>query len=116
MIDIYTIEKPKNIYESIVFDLLCHTSHGDENDKYERFYEKGEWYKARLEFFGYSADSNNMEFRGCWVSHSNKSFGSRFAVSGNVYHTGKPYWTHFTKLFYDPIQLVRDKKIENLLL
>jgi hypothetical protein len=120
MIDIYKIEDPciKGHYaDKVVFDVLCHTSYGSIDDKDGKFWEKDKWYKASLEFHTPNKDTNNQEFRACWISFNDK-FGSRFSVLGNVYHSdsGKPYWPHFTKIFYCPVQLARDRKIEECLL
>lgn len=105
MIDIYTYDK------KCEFELLCHTSLGDPFDVHGRYYEKGKKYIATLEPRGICGKDSNYEvFTSMWVHHNNK-FGGRFAVVGNIYDNGKPYWDDFRKYFYCPIEKERKDKI-----
>ena len=106
--DIYTVKEPESMYQHIEFKLLCHTT-------LPNYYESGKWYNAKLEFFSPTPDTNNLEFRACWVYYA-PTFGNRFAVEGNVYwNNPKGSWPHFTKIFYDPRQENRDEKINTIL-
>jgi hypothetical protein len=103
-----------NIYTcktSISIRLKCHTSFGTETSTFE----VGEYYDASLEPRGISVDSNNKECILIWIVGLNPSYGCRFSVTGNIYHTGVPYWDHFTKYFECPVKESRDRKIDSLL-
>jgi len=93
--------------------LLCHTTLGDTNDPLGRFYLKGNEYKMNTEVTSVSPDTNNQECILCWIDQT-KGFGSRFAIKGNIYHDGKPYWPHFTEYFVCPIQRERDSKLNEI--
>ncbi len=104
-VNIYTTEEP------IQFLLKCHTSHGDPNDEHGRYYEAGKEYLCNLELHRPCDDTNNQKCTLCWIDY-NDGFGNRFAVVGNIYHSGEAYWPHFTKLFECPLTASRDEKIE----
>ena len=106
MIDIYN-EPTKTI------TVLCHTSLGDTNDKHGRFYLKGNEYKLGTEIIRVSEDTNWEDCILCWIDQT-KGFGSRFAVKGNIYHKGEPYWPHFTECFVCPIQRDRENKLNQI--
>lgn len=108
----------ENIYnckDRIQFKLLCKKSVGDKNDNNGRFFEKGKKYNTRLEPVSIRKDTNNERCTLIWVSY-NEGFGSRFTVLGNIYHSGKPIWGDFRKVFYCPLELEieRKKKITNI--
>lgn len=123
MIDIYN-QPAKTV------TVLCHTSLGDTNDKHGRFYLKGNEYKLSTEIttpyrLSDGPDTNNQECILCWISFNDEKFsfgidinyhyyGERFAVKGNIYHKGEPYWPHFTDYFVCPIQRERDNKLTEI--
>ena len=106
MIDIYN--KPEK-----TITILCHTTLGDTNDPLGRFYLKGNEYKMNTEVTSVSPNTNNQECILCWIDQT-KGFGSRFAIKGNIYHDGKPYWPHFTEYFVCPIQRERNNKLNQI--
>ncbi len=111
MVNIYTHRNEH------IFELTCHTQLGDINDKDGRFYLPGKVYKAKLEPIVTSNNTNNQPCTLVWVEMSDKfdKFGSRFAIVGNIYQQGKPYWDAFTKYFECPSIEKRDEKITQII-
>jgi rubredoxin len=93
--------------------LMCHTSKGDPNDKYGKYFEAGKEYRMGTEIVKPSRDTNNQECILCWIEF-NVGFGSRFAVKGNVSHDEKAYWPDFKDHFICPVARVRKEQLEKL--
>lgn len=93
--------------------VMCHTSNGDHLDIDGRFYEKGKEYRMSTEIIKPTPDTNNQECILCWIDF-NEFFGNRFAVKGNVYHKGEPYWPDFRDYFVCPLARERNDKLERL--
>jgi hypothetical protein len=93
--------------------VLCHTALGNPNDDYGRYFEPGKEYLLGTEISGPKEDTNWEDCILCWISF-NEGFGSRFAVKGNIYHSGNPIWSHFTDYFYCPVAMAREEKLNQL--
>ncbi len=81
--------------------VMCHTSNGIDG----RFYEKGKEYRMSTEI--------NQECILCWIDF-NEFFGNRFAVKGNIYNKGEPYWPDFRDYFVCPLARERNDQLERL--
>ncbi len=107
----------ENIYttdNTIKITLRCHKDLGNVNDEYGRYYEAGKDYECVLEPRMISKDTNYQKCTLCWISF-NDGFGSRFSVVGNIYHSGKGHWTHFSEVFDCPVMTNRDSKISEII-
>ena len=111
MIDIYNAPQ-----KSVM--VMCHTSMGDPNDKYGRYFEAGKEYWMGTEIIKPSADTNYQECILCWIDF-NTGFGTRFAVKGNIYHYNESdsdgaYWPDFKRVFECPVAKERDQQLGKL--
>jgi len=94
-------------------NVLCHTSLGDPNDPNGRFYLKDNEYLLGTEIVTPKQDTNWEDCILCWINQT-ESFGSRFAIKGNIYLNGEPIWSHFTDYFVCPVQRERDNKLTEI--
>lgn len=109
MINIYNTKE-----KDVVIEFTCHTELGDKGDGCGRYFEPGKKYKGKLEIVEIKRDTRYEPCTLVWVSF-NDSFGSRFSVVGNIYHSDKPYWYDFRKYFNCPMKEKREEKIKEVL-
>jgi hypothetical protein len=97
--DIYSPPKKKLM-------VMCHTQFGDPNDPLGRFSHPGMEYEIETEPSG--------DRILCWVNFS-ENFGSRFAITGNVYDVDpKGYWPNLLDYFECPLQRERNKRLKEI--